>query len=56
LTEAATLPTYIWEVPGSNLDQDKGYNNTTQGFVNLHSPSKKIDRSQLTQFVPSKLF
>jgi hypothetical protein len=41
LAEAVTLPTYIWELPVSNLDQGTGYNVTSQRFVNLHSPPKK---------------
>ena len=52
--ESATLVTCTWEVPGSNLEHGTGYKVTSQGFVNLHCPSRKTYSSQSTQPVPSK--
>ena len=56
LTEAATLPTYIWEVPGSNLKQGTGSMVMSRGLVHLHNPSKKKDKSQSTQPATNKFF
>jgi hypothetical protein len=56
LTEAAPLLTCAWEVPGSNLDQDTGYNFTSDAFVNLYIPTRKIGSSQSTQPVSYKFF
>jgi len=57
LTEAATLSTYIRQLPGSNMDQGIGCNVMSQGLVNLCITSReKKCNSQSTHTVPSKFF
>jgi hypothetical protein len=52
--EVATLRTNNYEVRGSNFDHGTGYNITSNGFVNLHNPSRKIDSPHSTLlFLPN---